>query len=71
MEPWKISEVQELEDKITTKYFDIKKSQEREQKMLKEIRVKLIEGTNVIVTGAGHLSFFEKEIPDAELLFRD
>ena len=70
LEPWKISEVQELEDKITTKYFDIKKSQGREQKMLKEIRAKLIEGTNVIVTGAGHLSFFEKEIPDAQLPFR-
>lgn len=69
-EPWRISEVKELEDKITEKYFDMKKSKEREQKMLGNILNKLIEGTNVVITGAGHLSFFEKEIPDAILPFR-
>ncbi|MCF7816099.1 MAG: hypothetical protein K9M10_00005 [Candidatus Pacebacteria bacterium] len=71
MEPWKISEVKELEDKITEKYFDIKKSKEREQKMLGNILSKLIEGTNVVIIGAGHLSFFEKEIPGAILPFRN
>lgn len=69
-EPWRISEVKELEDVIIEKYFDVEKSIEREQKMLNTIVDKLIEGTNVIVTGAGHLSFFEKEIPDAILPFR-
>lgn len=69
-EPWKISEVKELEDKIVAQYFDTEKSQQRERQMLKEIRAKLIEGTNVIVTGAGHLSFFERELPEAELPFR-
>ena len=70
-EPWEISEVKELEDKIKEKYFDTEKSQAREQKMLKEIKCKLIDGTNVIITGAGHLSFFEKEVPEAILPFRN
>lgn len=69
-EPWQISEVKELEDRITEQYFDVEKSQLREQKMLQEIHAKLVNGTNVIVTGAGHLSFFEKELPEAELPFR-
>jgi len=69
-EPWQISEVKELEDKITKQYFDVEKSKEREQQMLKVIRAKLIDGVNVIVTGAGHLSFFENELRGAELPFR-
>lgn len=69
-EPWKISEVKEIEDKIVEKYFDLTKSKEREQKMLANILSKLIDGTNVIVTGAGHLSFFERELPNAVIPFR-
>ena len=66
-----IPEVKKLDDEIEEKYFDKEKSKKREHAMLDTIRGKLVEGTNVIVTGAGHLSFFKKEIPDAILPFRD
>lgn len=69
--PWAIPEVAQSEAKIVEKYFDVQKSKEREYFMLSSINEKLIEGTNVVVTGAGHLSFFKKEIPDAVLPLRD
>jgi uncharacterized RmlC-like cupin family protein len=28
------------------------------------------EGVIVILTGAGHLDFFEKELPEADMIFR-
>lgn len=70
-EPWNIPEVAKLEDEIEKKYFDDEKSKKREYKMLDNIRSKLIDGTNVIITGAGHLSFFKREMPEAILPFRD
>lgn len=70
-EPWEISEVAALEKEIEDKYFDIAKSREREMRMLENISKELVDGHNVIVTGAGHLTFFKRELPAAHLVFRD
>ncbi len=68
---WNIPSVKKLKDEIKEKYFDKEKSKKREYEMLSNIKNKLINGVNVIVTGAGHLSFFEKEMPDAVLPLRN
>ncbi len=70
-EPWEIPEVAELENEIIEKYFNAEKQKEREYKILEIARGKLIDGVNVIVTGAGHLSFFKKEMPEAIFPLRD
>jgi hypothetical protein len=69
-EPWKIAEVAKIENDIVEKYFDINKSKQREYKMLENIKKNLVEGKNLILTGAGHLTFFQKELPEAKLPFR-
>lgn len=68
--PWQEPVIAALEKEIVKKYFNKEKSELREHKMLKNVKDGLIEGRNVIVTGAGHLNFFEREIPSAELPFR-
>ncbi|NOY35860.1 MAG: hypothetical protein GXP44_03015 [bacterium] len=70
-EPWETPEVVELENKITEKYFNAEKQKEREHEMLDIVRGKLIDGVNAIITGAGHLSFFKKEIPEAAFPLQD
>ena len=51
--------------------IDWKKEQKREEKMLQNIKKAMQpNGKIVIVTGCGHLSFFEKSIKDAVFPFR-
>lgn len=71
IEPWQISEIASLEKEIEEKYFDKEKSKQREFQMLKNIKEKLIDGRNVVVTGAGHLTFFKEHLPEAKLPFRE
>ncbi len=48
------------------KLVDKERAKQREQEMLKNIQRNLAsEGTIAILTGCGHLDFFEKEIPEA------
>lgn len=50
---------------------DKKKAKKRETEMLNNIKKEILpEGKTVIVTGAGHLSFFEKRIKNAIFPFR-
>jgi pheromone shutdown protein TraB len=63
----KLLDVEELDDLV-----DKKKEDERESEMLKNIQNNIIEnGTVVIITGIAHLDFFEKNIKDAILPFRN
>jgi hypothetical protein len=39
--------------------------------MVRNIKENLIDGKNVVLTGAAHLTFFKEHIPEATLLFRD
>ncbi len=71
LEPWQVAEVASLEKEIEDKYFDKEKSKQREMKMLENIKKELVEGQNVIVTGAGHLTFFKEHLPGAKLPFRN
>jgi hypothetical protein len=71
VEPWQISEVAALEKEIEDKYFDTNKSKQRELAMLENINKELVDGVNVIITGAGHLTFFKDHIPEAVLPFRN
>lgn len=58
-------------EKIKEKFIDQKKWDAREKQMLENIRQNLAdEGTVVILTGAGHLDFFEENLSEAEFLFR-
>lgn len=71
IEPWQTSEITALEKEIEEKYFDKDKSRRREFQMFENIKEKLVDGQNVIVTGAGHLTFFKEQFPSANLPFRD
>ena len=71
IEPWQISEVAALEKEIVEKYFDKEKSKQREFQMMKNIKRRLVDGRNVVVTGAGHLTFFKEQFPEAKLPLRN
>ena len=71
IEPWQISEVAALEKEIVEKYFDKENSKQREFQMMQNIKQELVDGRNVIVTGAGHLTFFKEQFPEARIPFRD
>lgn len=71
IKPWQNPEIEKLEQELEQKYYQLDKIQEREQAMLKNIQISLVEGINVILTGTGHLSFFKKEFPDATMPFRN
>jgi len=48
------------------------KERARENEMLKNIEANIIEsGTIVVITGTGHLNFFERNIKDAIFPFRN
>ncbi len=70
--PWKTTPLVDIENKINKRFVDVKKSKEREEKMLENINNKIMTtGKIVILTGVGHLSFFEKKIPNAIFPFRE
>lgn len=50
--------------------IDQEKWDERENLMMENIEKELIDGTVIIITGAGHLKYFEKYFKDAEFPFR-
>jgi hypothetical protein len=53
------------------KTIDWKKWKEREIEMLKNVKKRIsLRGKTIIVTGCGHLSFFEKHIKNATFPFR-
>ena len=61
-----------LDTRIYLNAVDLEKEKERELKMLNKIKRMMIKsGTIVIVTGAGHLNFFEKNLKGAEFPFRN
>lgn len=70
-EPWSIPEVVRLENIILEKYFNTEKTKARDFRLLQNITDKLIDGTNLVITGAGHLTFLKEQIPTARLLLRD
>lgn len=54
------------------KYIDEEKGNRREEQMLENIRAEIANGmTHVVLTGVGHLLFFERQMPDAEFPLRD
>ena len=59
-----------MEDELYTRYIDQTKSEEREKALLQNIQENTVFGTNVILTGAGHLNFFQKHFPDAIFPYR-
>jgi len=70
-EPWQNSPLGDLDREITEKYNDEVKAKQREEELLKNINQQIIsEGKVVILTGTGHLDFFEEKIPQAKFLFR-
>lgn len=70
-EPWKKGRLADVQWEFWRKYIDPHKWEVREEKMLENIkRLKIPQGTVLILTGAGHLDFFERELPEAEFPFR-
>lgn len=69
--PWNNSEVTQLDEALMEKYFDAEKTKERDLTLLQNIKDKLVDGINVVVTGTAHLTFFKEQMPEARLLFRD
>ncbi len=68
---WREGRLGKIERKLYTDCVDNKKDEAREERMLENIkRLMLPNGTIVILTGIGHLNFFEKNLPDSEILFR-
>ncbi len=70
-EPWNIPEVVRLEDSIVEKYFDPEKMKARDFQLLRNITDKLKDGVNIVITGAGHLTFLKQHMPTATLPLRD
>lgn len=69
---WEKGRLGEVERELYSQYFDAEKWEVRERKMLENIkRLTGKEGTTVILTGAGHLVFFQKELPNAEFPYRN
>lgn len=63
--PWENSEVKKNEDYIVEKFFDIEKMKQRNELISKNIQENLVEGTNVIVTGAGHITDLLEDLPNS------
>ena len=68
--PWNDPEIKKAEDEIIAKYFDLEKKRRREEVMTQNIMSELVEGTNVVITGAGHITHFLADIPNAVAPFR-
>ncbi len=67
---WKDANKQEVCDKLYTSsaktLVNPAKDKEREEEMLKNVKNRITDqATIVVVTGSGHLQFFEKHFPDA------
>lgn len=69
-EVWKTPAYTKLDDYLKEKYFNTEKVEERDQIMLQNIKDKLVEGKNLIVTGTAHLTFFKEQLPSAILPLR-
>jgi pheromone shutdown protein TraB len=70
-EPWQEGRLASIERTLFRKFFDPQKWTDREEQMLENIKkIKSTQGTVLILTGAGHLDFFERELSEAEFPFR-
>jgi len=70
--PWEKGRLGEIGRNMFRDYIDLEKWNAREVSMLENIeRLMLRDGTIIILTGAGHLDFFENNLPGADLLFRN
>lgn len=71
-EPWREGRLASAQQAFWRECIDPHKWEHREEEMLKNIqRLKQAHGTVLILTGSGHLDFFERELPEAELPFRN
>lgn len=61
--PWLQKDIKEIEDRIVTTYFDTNRMKMREIKIAQNIRENLIEGTNVVITGCGHITHLLQDLP--------
>lgn len=70
-EPWDKPELKEIEEKINLKFIDEKRSEERDWKMLENIKNVLIDkGVIVVLTGTKHIHFFKENLSNSELYFK-
>lgn len=71
-EPWQMGKLASTQREFWRRFFDEEKWDRREKGMLENIRrLRKSNGTVLILTGAGHLDFFQRELPDAEFRLRD
>ena len=64
-------EYQDIESRLIEELVDPLKHKKRQQEMLQNIkRSMLSQGKILILTGAGHLEFFEEHLPEATFPFR-
>ena len=68
--PWNQPEIKRLDKKMNEKYIDPKKSDKRDIELVNSIKNLITEGKNVILIGAGHLSFLEEYFSDAKFPLR-
>lgn len=68
--PWKVKEVDDLEEFLINKFYDRKRMEERNSILEENIKSSLIDGTNMVVTGAGHLSDLLKSLPNSKAPLR-
>jgi pheromone shutdown protein TraB len=62
---WKDPEVDKLDKFIVEKYYQKDLMDARNKTIEENIKANLVEGTNVVVTGAGHLTHLLEAFPDA------
>lgn len=71
-EPWREGRLASAQQTFWRECIDPAKWELREENMLENIqRLKKQKGTVLILTGAGHLDFFEREFPEAEFPYRN
>lgn len=68
---WKDPKVDKLEKSIIDAYYVEKKMKEREAAIEKNILGELVDGVNVVITGAGHLTHLLAAIPDSVAPLRE
>jgi len=64
-EPWLEPKVNALEEYLKNTYFDIEEMNKREEELVANITSNLVEGVNVVVTGAGHINTYLEKIPNS------
>jgi len=69
-EIWMNCGAERLNQDFVDKYYDTEKERKREERLVSNIEEQLIDGVNVVVTGAGHVDYFLENISNSSAPLR-